>query len=82
MRGWHIVHTHRARQFGHWTEAGKFTRGSRTLQGDFSFTPPLPDPGRLPERLGDQIEEIELIPYAATLLRMTIFPQACPVSQP
>ena len=76
VSGWRLVHTRQARHFGHWTENGKFTRGNRTIQGDFRFTPPLPDPQRLPAKLAGEVEEIDLIPYAATLLRMTVFPQA------
>jgi hypothetical protein len=76
VRNWRIVRALRTRQFGHWSEAGQFRRGLRTISGDFQFTPPLPDPQRLSSRLSPETEEITLIPYAATLLRVTVFPQA------
>jgi uncharacterized protein len=75
VRGWNLVHTRRIRQFGHWSENGVFTRGLRTIQGDFCFTPPLPDPRKLAAKLSSTVEEISLIPYAATMLRVTVFPK-------
>ncbi len=45
------------------------------LKGDFQFTPPLPDPATLHERLSDQVEEVTLVPYGCTKLRISIFPK-------
>ncbi len=75
VRGWRLVHVRRIRQFGHWTENGEFRRGLRTLKGDFAFTPPLPDPQKLAAKLSSEVEEITLVPYGATLLRLTVFPR-------
>ncbi len=76
VRGWRIVHTRRIKQSGHWTEGDQFIRGWRTIEGDFQFTPSLPSSKTLKSGLRDEIEWIELIPYAATQLRMTVFPRA------
>lgn len=44
------------------------------LKGHFRFTPPLPPPSRIGNRLSRKIETISLVPYGCTNLRMTIFP--------
>lgn len=50
-----------------------------TIRGSFTFTPPLPKPGELPELLEKREQQVTLIPYGCTNLRLTIFPQ-CPDS--
>ena len=47
-----------------------------TLRGDFAFTPQLPDPATLPEKLAKKLETVTLVPYGCTKMRITIFPQA------
>jgi hypothetical protein len=47
-------------------------------QGDFRFTPPLPDPRSLTARLEGNIVEIGLVPFGATLLRLSVYPNAGP----
>ena len=53
---------------------GKFSMIDRPVDGHFTLTPPLPDPDSLAERLADELEWIDLVPYGNTLLRLTVFP--------
>jgi uncharacterized protein len=76
VRGWKLVRTKKIKQFGHWTEGDQFMRGWRTIKGNFTFTPDLPDKKSLKAGLSKETEMIELIPYAATQLRVTVFPKA------
>jgi uncharacterized protein len=55
---------------------GRFRMVEHQVDGRFTLTPPLPDPETLPERLSEDVERIELVPYASTLLRLTVFPAA------
>jgi uncharacterized protein len=57
-------------------ENGRFRMVEHKVDGSFTLTPPLPDQDTLPERLSEDVERIELVPYGNTLLRLTAFPVA------
>ena len=50
--------------------------GLRTVKGDYNFTPALPTPASLPAMLDSQVQQVTLVPYGCTKLRVTIFPKA------
>jgi hypothetical protein len=76
VQGWDIVQRQDVLQENNWVVRGKWRSGMRRVKGMFLFTPQLPGPRTLKARLAAETEWIELIPYGATLLRMTVFPQA------
>ena len=74
VKGWTLVKTDQViRALPSFTD-GKFSMIERPVDGNFTLTPPLPDPESLPERLSDELEWIDLVPYGNTLLRLTVFP--------
>jgi len=74
VRGWTLLETDQVIRSIPSFEGGRFRMIDRPIQGHFTLTPPLPEPQSLPERLSDELEWIDLIPYGNTLLRLTIFP--------
>ncbi len=76
VEGWELDRTNRVTQFSYFTVDGELTSGEREIKGDFTLTPNLPEVRGLGGRLASEVEWIALVPYGATTLRMTIFPQA------
>ena len=76
VQSWEVAQKRDVLQENHWVVRGKWRSGMRRVKGTFLFTPQLPSVRTLKTQLAPEIEWIELIPYGATLLRMTVFPQA------
>jgi hypothetical protein len=76
VEGWELAQRRDILQENNWVVRGKWRSGMRRFKGTFLFTPQLPGAKDLKARLSQEVEWIELIPYGATLLRMTVFPQA------
>ena len=76
VAGWELDQRQDVRQENNWVVDGKWRHGLRTVKGSFTFTPQLPGVKSLKDRLGEEVEWIELAPYGATQLRLTVFPQA------
>jgi hypothetical protein len=71
VAGWGIQRL-RSIQHQYYTPAGLVTERRK---GAFRFTPQLPDPETLPNRLSKRLETVTLVPYGCTHLRITVFPQ-------
>ncbi|MET9022621.1 beta-L-arabinofuranosidase domain-containing protein [Actinopolymorpha sp. NPDC004070] len=76
VRDWALVETERVSRLLPSFENGRFRMVEREVEGRFTLTPPLPAPDTLAERLAEETERIELVPYGNTLLRLTVFPAA------
>lgn len=68
VKGWDLVETDQVIRALPSFENGRFHMVEHLVEGHFTFTPPLP------ERLADEVEWIDLVPYGNTLLRLTVFP--------
>lgn len=77
VKGWEIVQRKSIVQLTNRVVDGKWKFGDRIYRGDFALTPPLPSRRELRQRLSEDMAWIELVPYGSTLLRLTVFPQAC-----
>lgn len=54
----------------------------REVDGNFQFTPDLPRKEKLMEMLEDKTEQLRLVPYGCTELRLTVFPDASSAQLP
>ncbi len=73
VRGWKTVKRRRIT-----SQVGSLAK-KITFTGDFTLTPPLPDPRGLEKRLGKKVETVTLVPFGCTNLRLAIFPSAKPM---
>jgi hypothetical protein len=74
VKNWRLIKTK-------WTEREYHVPGAVRIdwfQGDYEFTPDLPDPETLRDRLGKDVEMIRLVPYGCTNLRLSVFPHVAP----
>ncbi len=76
VAGWELQRTDAVTRSLPSFDDGRFRMVETVVAGDYTLTPPLPDPRTLATRLGDDIEWVTLVPYGNTLLRLTVFPTA------
>ncbi|MEQ4208671.1 beta-L-arabinofuranosidase domain-containing protein [Actinopolymorpha sp. B9G3] len=78
VQDWSLVETDRVSRTLPSFANGRFRMVEHEVTGQFTLTPPLPEPGTLPDRLSEDVGRIELVPLGNTLLRLTVFPTAEP----
>jgi uncharacterized protein len=74
VKGWSLLEANKVIRALPSFENGRFRMTESLVDGQFTFTPPLPNPENLPDLLADEVEWIDLVPYGNTLLRLTVFP--------
>jgi hypothetical protein len=82
IEGWDLVSTNRM-MFEKWDverdSRGKVSRwfkiGETWQNGNWKFTPPLPDKKYINSHLSPEPDTVTLVPYGCTKLRVTVFPR-------
>ncbi|MDW3211465.1 MAG: glycoside hydrolase family 127 protein [Reichenbachiella sp.] len=79
VKNWNLVSTDKVIQEDYWPShnadtVSTWNKEVIAVEGDFFFTPEIPDREFLIENMSTHVDTVHLVPYGFTDLRMTIFP--------